>query len=251
MPHPVWPIEWVFEFDEIIDYLKKIILEKSEGDDSDIFIGDFGAGRNEEIPLFFSNIFPSKLRDSEVQFNPNFTVYCTDLHTLRIEDLFSKLIEEEILETSRVVHAGLERMTESATFTSDQKEFIEGIENPTWIDEYILRKSAFPASCLDIGIMNNDMIGYLAEYYQEYSNLQKAIEGVREVMDRQRLLIVTQPCSLYKVDNIEILERNGFSFIMGADIDKRSGKVMFVNRETPLKMLGELNHYTFLTFITA
>ncbi|MBD3405210.1 MAG: hypothetical protein GF411_03625 [Candidatus Lokiarchaeota archaeon] len=250
-PHPIWPIEWVFSFQKIIDYLQKLAIQNTSKTKPEIFVGDFGAGRNEEIPLFFSKVIQNSILENSDWEKPYpiFKVYCTDVHTLRIEDLFSKLVDEDIIEHSRVVHAGLEDMGGFAVFPLDQKEVIAELEKPTWIDVYINDHEAFPENSIDIGIMNNDMLGYLAEYYTEYSDLKRALEGAEKIIKQEGLFLVTQPCSLYKFDNIEVLENTGFSFLMGADIDKQTGEIEYIKKDTDPKRLGNLNHYTFLAFI--
>ncbi len=176
-------------------------------------------------------------------------VYCTDLHTLRIESLFDKLQEENLMEKTRVILSKFESMTKDAIFPDVQKEFLKTIsEELSEIDQYILAEQALPESCFDIGILNNDVIGYIHEYYKEYTNAKQSIEGIKSVMKPQSLLVVTQPCLLYPIDNIEVLQRHGFQFVEGYDIETESGTLTTVDEGTNPKSMSRLGHYTVLIF---
>jgi hypothetical protein len=178
-------------------------------------------------------------------------VYCTDLHTLRIESLFDKLQEENLAENTRVVLSRFESMTEEASFPEIQEEFINANSTEsTEIERAILSKKSIPESCFDIGILNNDVIGYIHEYYKEYTDAGMSIRGIKSVMKPGSLLVVTQPCLLYPVDNIQVLQKHGFQFVEGYDIDIESGQPTPVDATTVPKSMSRLNHYTILIFET-
>ncbi|MFW9849591.1 MAG: hypothetical protein ACFFF4_10630 [Candidatus Thorarchaeota archaeon] len=214
--------------------------------DQHIFVADFAAGENDEVPYFFHNILSSCLGlNREI----SITVYCTDLHTLRIESLFDKLYEQKLLGNTRVVLTKFESMIDNATFPEVQVEQLaETSVDRTFIDETVLTKNVIPKSCFDIGILNNDVIGYIHEYYKEYTDASRSIEGIKQVMKESSLLIVTQPCLLYPIDNIQVLEQFGFQFVEGFDIEILSGEITLIDSTTDHRTMSRLNHYTFLIF---
>jgi len=212
----------------------------------EIFVADFAAGENDEVPYFFHNILNTCL---ELPREISITVYCTDLHTLRIESLFDKLYEEKLLRSTRVVLTKFESMIEDAVFPEVQVEQLREPSNErTLIDETVLTENIIPKSCFDIGILNNDVVGYIHEYYKEYTDAYCSIDGIKQVMKESSLLIVTQPCLLYPIDNIQVLEQHGFHFVEGFDIATSSGETTLVDRATDHRTMSRLNHYTVLIF---
>lgn len=212
-----------------------------------LLIADFASGENDEVPLFFHTILPKCMGNIET----HLLVYCMDIHSLRIESLFDKLIEHGLVSNTRIVAAKFESMIESARFPDIQLEYLNTAKgNQTWLDEDILKKRAVPMNCFDIGILNNDVIGYVSEYYKEYTDARKSIEGIRNALRTGAILIVTQPCLLYPVDNIKILSGLGFKFMDGLDIDLSTGTATVVTERTPPASLSRLGHYTFLVFET-
>ncbi|MHA2046436.1 MAG: hypothetical protein ACW99G_16745 [Candidatus Thorarchaeota archaeon] len=116
------------------------------------------------------------------------------------------------------------------------------------MDRFLLQNNKIPRESFDIGVLNTDVIGYLHEYYSEYSDALVALDQVYRTIKKNGLLIVTNPCSLYVVDNVKILNSIGFDFVEGVDIELSSGNVTAIDRETAPESMSRLNHYSFLIF---
>ena len=101
----------------------------SEGDDY-FYIADFASGEYDRVPSFFVRELPKLLKD-DIDSSKKFRVYCTDLHSLRLDSLLGKLEEEDILDNVRVVQATLERMDEEATLRPAMIDFLDS--NPETI----------------------------------------------------------------------------------------------------------------------
>jgi len=118
----------------------------------------------------------------------------------------------------------------------------------TWLDDFLIGEQRFPTECFDVGILNTDIVGYLHEYYTEYSDAEKGFSKVWSMIRSGGLLVVTMPCMLYKVDNISVLEKIGFEFQQGIDITLSTGEKTFLEKNVLLDQLSNLGHYTFLIF---
>jgi len=238
---PISIVEKSREFKEIIEE-----LIDSQDQDSAIYIADFAAGENDEVPIFIhqnlSNALSKMLRR-----NPLF-VYCIDAHTLRIESLFDKLRTLKLDDITRVVFSKFETMGEMAKFPEVQLEYFSNNQTRTYIDESIISDEKIPRNCFHIGILNNDVVGYIHEYYKEYTDPFSSLEGIRNSLVDSGILIVTQPCMLYHVDNIEVLQSFGFKLLTGLDFDVRNDIVTKVDAQTPLDSLSKLGHYSVLIF---
>lgn len=234
-------ISWLCKSKKLKTYLKTI--EKDE-----LFIADFAAGENDEVPYFVQNLMLSCLQiDNSIPM----TVYCTDIHTLRIESLFDILVENGLEKHTRVVLSRFETMTNEARFPDIQMEYLkreEALNNQ--LDRFIAEKKQIPVDGFDIGFLNNDVIGYIHEYYTEYTDAEKSIQGIHKTMAPGALLIVAEPCSLWQLDNISVLEANGFKFIEGYEVEIETGMVSEISEKTDFKTMGQLGHYTVLIFET-
>ena len=238
------PISWLCKSEKVRSHIQSITDDTNSP--SEVVIADFAAGENDEVPVFFHRLLRSCMDFTDPI---SMRVYCTDLHTLRIESLFDKLQEEDLIETTRVILSKFESMTKEAIFPEIQNEFLkDNSANLSKLDQYILAEKALPRSCFDIGILNNDVIGYIHEYYKEYTDAEQSIEGIKSVMKSKSLLVVTQPCLLYPIDNIEVLHGHGFQFIEGYDIETESGALTTVDEGTNPKSMSRLGHYTVLIF---
>ncbi|MFW9921553.1 MAG: hypothetical protein ACFFED_18275, partial [Candidatus Thorarchaeota archaeon] len=105
-----------------------------------------------------------------------------------------------------------------------------------------------PRGCFHIGILNNDVVGYIHEYYKEYTDASKSLQGIRSTMQDGGLLMVTQPCMLFPLDNIKVLESHGFRFTIGYDFDLKSDSMREIDRSLSFDELSKLGHYSILLF---
>ncbi len=161
-----------------------------------------------------------------------------------------KLEESGLLEHVRVVHAKLETMDEMAIMRPEIVTYLEKRpEIITSLDHHLMEKKFIPPASFDIGVLNNDVIGYLYEYYKEHSNATMSLQRVHRTLKKGALLVVTMPCSLYVVDNVKILESLGFSFLEGIDVNLKDGSITTLDRNTEPQSMSRLGHYTFLIFI--
>ena len=218
----------------------------SADSENEFLVADFAAGEHDRVPSFFVNILP-KIHSCPRRV----VVYCTDLHALRLDSLMGKLEESAILDNVRVVQAKLETMDLEAKLRPDMIEYLEGRPDiMTNLDHYLIKSSAIPVQSFDVGILNNDVVGYLHEYYSEYGNAAVALQKVHSTLKKGALLVVTMPSSLYIIDNIKVLENVGFEFLEGKDIDLSDGSVSELRRDTEPTNLSRLGHYSYLIFVS-
>jgi predicted SAM-dependent methyltransferase len=138
-------------------------------------------------------------------------------------------------------------MEYKASFRPDLSEFLlQRSEELTWLDRSLLKENMIPDEAFDIGVLNTDVVGYLFEYYTEYSDATAALNQVHRTLKKGGLLVVTNPCLQYTIDNVKVLEEIGFDFSEGYDIDLSTNKIIDINRDTPPKSMSRLNHYSFL-----
>jgi SAM-dependent methyltransferase len=209
-------------------------------------VADFASGEYDRVPSFFVNLLP------EISlFVPERTiVYCTDLHALRLDSLMGKLEESALLDNVRVVHAKLETMDEKANLRPDMIKYLENSPNTMiQLDHHLKEQKFIPQETFDVGILNNDVVGYLHEYYKEYSDAAVSLQKVHKVLKKGALLVVANPCSLYVVDNVQILESLGFEYLEGKDIDLADGSAIAFDRHTEPQSMSRLGHYSFLIFV--
>jgi SAM-dependent methyltransferase len=239
-----YPISWITESRRFTEYFHKII----KASEDDLLVADFASGEYDRVPSFFSRELPKLVNISNAN-ERRIVVYCTDIHELRLESLFGKLREERSLNQVRCIHTSLEDMERNAKFISENIEFVnDHPEVVNWLDDFLIGEEQFPPECIDIGILNNDVIGYLHDYYTEYSDAEKSLESIWRLIRPKGILIVTMPCLQYQVDNISILEKVGFSYIEGIDIVLSSGTKILLEKHIQLDQLSMLNHYTFFVF---
>ncbi|MFW9964310.1 MAG: hypothetical protein ACFFCX_12140 [Candidatus Sifarchaeia archaeon] len=225
-----------------VDYLSSMEL----GDD--LLVADFAAGEHDRVPSFFVKLLPELYPNIELQNRT--VVYCTDLHALRLDSLFGKLEESDLLDNVRVVQAKLESMDKNARFRPSMIEYLDNNQNTlTWLDNQLLNQQFIPPESFKIGILNNDVVGYLYEYYQEYSDAELSLQKVHKTLKKGALLVVTMPCSLYAIDNVRILESVGFRYLEGKDVDTSEGCISDLDRHPDPETLSRLGHYSFMVFI--
>jgi len=224
----------------LVDHVLSIKSEK------ELLVADFASGEHDRVPSFFVNILPRMYSSS---YNRTI-VYCTDVHPLRLDSLKGKLEESNLLDNVRVVHAKLETMDEEAYLRPDMIEYLERIPNITSsLDRHLTKYKYIPQETFDIGVLNNDIVGYLHEYYLENSDARLGLQKVHKTLKIGALLVVTMPCSLYIVDNIQVLESLGFEFVEGLDIQLSDGAITNLGRSTEPQTMSRLGHYTFLIFV--
>ncbi|MHA3963239.1 MAG: hypothetical protein AM325_006835 [Candidatus Thorarchaeota archaeon SMTZ1-45] len=240
--YKVYPIAWIIKSQVFGDYFSSV--EKG----SNLLIADFAAGEHDRVPSFFLNLLANLGTDINLQNRR--VVYCTDLHALRLDSLLGKLEESNLLDNARVIHAKLETMDNDAKFRPSMIEYLKNNQNTmTQLDHHLLNQQFIPPEAFNIGVLNNDVVGYLHEYYQEYSNAIISLQKVHKTLKKGALLIVTMPCSLYVVDNVKILESVGFQYIDGKDVDISEGFISDLDRSADPQTLSRLGHYTFMIFI--
>ena len=228
---------------EFVNFMKESLCRGSD----EFLIADFASGEHDRVPSFFIQVFP-KLLSNIHEARKNF-VYCIDLHSLRLDSLLGNLEESHLLGRTRVVQARLETMDQEASMRPGMIDFIEEhLENVIWLDDFLIGERKFPPNCFDLGILNNDIIGYMHEYYKSYSDVQLGIQKVFNLIRKDGMLIVTMPCSLYPVDNIAVLEKVGFAFLEGIDIDLSTEDITILDRMIDPKTMSRLGHYTALLF---
>jgi hypothetical protein len=138
-------------------------------------------------------------------------------------------------------------MVTEASFRQDQVEYLnEHQHEQTILDRRIIEEQRIGEDAFDLGFLNNDVIGYLFEYYKAYTDALTSLEAVKKTMRSGSLLIVTQPCSLYPVDNLDVLSRVGFSFMEGIDVELKSGEVSLISEDSESDTLSRMGHYTYL-----
>ena len=244
----VYPIAWVTKSITFMDFIRESTTDvHSEERGQEFLVADFASGEHDRVPSFFVRIVSDFL--GELEQKKRTTVYSIDLHALRLDSLLGKLEESDLLERTRVVLAKLETMENDAVLRPDLVTYLlQSPEAETWLDRILQTDQRIPHESFDIGVLNTDVVGYLHEYYTEYSDAAVSLQQVYGTIKKDGLLIVTNPCSLYVVDNVKVLESVGFVFIEGTDIDLSSGRISPIDRKTPPESLSRLNHYSFLVF---
>ena len=242
--------------------LESLNLPEQERPDqavNDFLMADFASGENDQIPMFFIKLLPRFLKEwagghetvteREGHGFKRLTTYSTDLHGLRLDGLLGLFEENEIHNRARGVHARLEAMTVEAAFRPSDVEYVQSHpEETTWLDDLIMNEGRLPEGCFQLGVLNNDVVGYLFEYYKTYTDAQHSLLTVRSTMQEGAMLIVTQPCSLYTVDNIDVLSSCGFEFVEGVDIELKTKTVAKLGPDHAIGSLSKLGHYSFLSF---
>ncbi|MFW9869917.1 MAG: hypothetical protein ACFFEL_09845, partial [Candidatus Thorarchaeota archaeon] len=232
----------------VIDFIRDAdTVESSEERTNEFLVADYAAGEHDRVPSFFLKVIHEL--QPVIFAKKRVTVYSIDLHALRLDSLLGKLEESNLLSRSRVVQARLESIDIEAIFRPDMIEYLT--QNPTettWLDKEIIFNRRINSESFDIGILNNDVVGYLHEYYKEYSNARLALKQVYKTIRSGGLLVVTKPCSLYVVDNVAVLESIGFKLIDGLDINLNNGKTTSIDRNSTPESMSRLNHYSFLVF---
>ena len=240
----IYPISWICMSSVFVKYLARI----QDHTDEEFVVADFASGEHDRVPSFFIRIIPEIVTVSQT-FSNSIYVYCIDVHALRLDSLLGKLEESRLLNRVRVVNAKLESMDEYASMRPAMIDYLEENTNELiWLDDFLIEENQFSSECFNIGVLNNDIIGYLMEYYTEYSDAIQALIKVHRLIKSDGLLIVTMPCHLYVVDNISLLRSIGFEYLEGIDIEISSGNATFIQPDQDPKTLSRLGHYTFMIF---
>jgi hypothetical protein len=245
----VYPIAWIAKSRVLMDYISSVYqMDQTDDRSREFLVADFASGEHDRVPTFFVRILPELLAKDKV-LKKRTVVYCTDVHALRLDSLLGKLEEAASLENVRVVQAKLETMDEVAHLRPDMIEYLENNRSSmTWLDIHLKERCFIPPVTFDIGVLNNDVVGYLQEYYTEYSDAMLGLQKVHKCLKNEALLIVTMPCSQYVVDNVRVLESVGFEFLEGFDINLSNESVTSLDRFTGPDNMSRLDHYSFLIF---
>ena len=81
-----------------------------------------------------------------------------------------------------------------------------------------------------------------------HSDVILGLQKVRNSMRTGGLLIVTMPCSLYVLSNVAPLEKSGFEFLEGFDVELSTEQVTFLDKNAEPGTMSRLGHYTLLLF---
>jgi hypothetical protein len=236
-----YPISWITESRIFMEY-----LESHSSPGSVLLIADFASGEHDRVPSFFLRILRGAISPRPTS---RWVIYSIDIHPLRLDSLLGTLEEEALLSDARAVLADLYTMGEAASIRPSQVPYLHehGLAQ-TWLDRVLLTQKHLPPDSFDIGILNNDVIGYLHGYYKTYGEPELALKRVYETVKDEGLLIVTMPCSLYRFDSIQALEDAGFSLLQAIDIDTASGHMEIFRSKPPETGLSQLGHYSFFLF---
>ena len=227
----------------MIDYFNRQFIISGQ---DDFLVADFASGENDKIPNFIHRVLPDYLPHLDFSKRRRIT-YSIDLHGLRLDSLYSLIQEQQLEDRARAVFARLESVVTEASFRQEQADYIQEHQGEqTLLDRRIIDEGRIGEEIFDLGFLNNDVIGYLFEYYKAYTDALTSLEAVQKTITQGGLLIVTQPCSLYPIDNLDVLNQVGFSFLEGLDIDLNSGKRTPISDSNELDLLSRLGHYTFL-----
>jgi hypothetical protein len=234
------PISNILKSSIVNDHLRQRPVTSGQ---TEFFIGDYCSGRNAEVPIFFTKEYQNLVPYSV----PESTVYCIDMHTLRLENMFGQFQEEGITPNARVVYAKIETMRSHASFPIEQEQYLKrNPEEITSLDQYILSEKHFPPACFHLGIMNKDLLGYFQNYYEKDTDLKKSLQSIRDSLNQNALLIVTQPCAMYRVDNVKILRDNSFYLEELIDVDLKTGTHTLLDESTNIESFSKPNHYNFI-----
>lgn len=243
----IFPISWITESYRFVEFIKNWISESED----DLLVADFASGEHDRVPTFFTKELP-RIAELTPDSEKRIVVFCTDIHALRLDSLLGKLEEDKLLDDVRVVHAALETMDTKAELRPPNLDYIQNHPDvATWLDDFLIGEQRFPSECFDVGILNTDVVGYMYEYYKEYSDAETGLHKVGSLIRPGGLLIVTMPCLQYKVNNISVLEEIGFTYLEGLDITLSTGEKTLLEKNVPLDKLSNLGHYTFLLFSSA
>jgi hypothetical protein len=247
-PRLLYPVSWICESLSVTEYLRE---QFAAVDAEELLIADFASGENDKIPYFIHRVLPDFIPDLDFSARRTIT-YSTDLHGLRLDSLYGLFQEHHLEDRARAVHARLESMVTEASFRQEQAEYLsEHKQELTILDKRIIAEQRMGEDAFDLGFLNNDVIGYLFEYYKAYTDALTSLEAVQRTMRPGSYLIVTQPCSLYPVDNLDVLGRVGFSFIEGIGVGLDSGEVTLISEDAELDSLSRIGHYTYLVLTKA
>jgi hypothetical protein len=242
--HSVYPISWILKSVFLVDFVKASLNRE----DGEMIVADFASGEHDRVPSFFIDFLPDILNLDNSIANSVF-VYCIDIHALRLDSLLGNLEELGLLAKARVVQARLETMDEQATLRPSIIDYLnENTDHKIWLDQSLIDEKRLPSDCFDLGVLNNDIIGYMAEYYTEYSDVLKGLSNIHKTMKKDGIIVVTMPCSLYVVDNISLLHNAGFDYVEGMDIDIHTGMSSIIKAEAEPYSMSRLGHYSFLIF---
>jgi hypothetical protein len=236
-------VSWICESQSVTEYLRE---QFSAADAEEFLVADFASGENDKIPNFIQRVLPDFIPDLDFSVRRTIT-YSTDLHGMRLDSLYGLFQEQNLESRARAVHARLESMVTDAAFRQEQADYLnERQQEQTILDRRITEEQRIGEDAFDLGFLNNDVIGYLFEYYKAYTDALASLAAVQKTMKPGGLLIVTQPCSLYPVDNLDVLGRVGFAFLEGIDVELDSREVTPISEDAELDSLSRMGHYTYL-----
>ncbi len=234
-----YPISWITESSIILKHLRTLSDTNSE-----ILLADFASGEHDRVPSFFLRLLRGAMNPKP---QGRWIVYCIDLHALRLDSLLGSLEEERLLADVRVVQASLDSMSRSAAFRPGMTDFLhENTGLQTSFDRTLMTHGAIPSESFHVGILNNDIVGYLHEYYGKSGDAHRALQGIYDSMKTEGIVVVTMPSMLYRVDNVQLLEAVGFHFIQGVDVETESGHVDTYHHKPDQNQLSRTGHYSFL-----
>ena len=206
-------------------------------------VADFAAGEYDRIPSFILKLLPDRLPAER-----SIVVYSIDMHPLRLDSQFAALEAEGLHSFVRPVEARLETMLSVAKLRPQFVSLLKGNIQANWIDETLLSEERIPGQSFDLGIFNNDIIGYMLDYYQKSSDLEAILHQVFSSMKSSSMLVVTGPSEVKKIDNIALLEKSGFRYLQAIDIELSTGHVSISKEPPEPAELSRIGHYSALFF---
>ena len=242
--HSVYPISWTTVSPVFKDFMMRLLKEGNR----EVIVADFASGEHDRVPSFFIRHLPRLLGLEDDSIRKTY-VYSIDLHSLRLDSLLGKHEESHLMDRARVVRAKLESMDSEATMRPAMIEYIqEHPETATWLDNFLIGENHFPPECFDLGVLNNDIIGYMLEYYKTHSDVIVGLQKVHSLMRKGGLLVVTMPCSLYVLNNVAPLEKSGFEFLEGFDVELSTEEITSLEKDAEPGTMSRLGHFTVLLF---
>ncbi|KAJ6241780.1 hypothetical protein M0813_00486 [Anaeramoeba flamelloides] len=212
---------------------KEIIPEKP------FLIGDYGSGRNQEVPKFYLQVLDSVFQKEYPNLKKIESFVIVQIYTQQGYLLYLIPVHKKTF------------WKELKILDVQKNQLQKQQEKQTWLDKALISTEKFPESCFDLGVLNNDMVGFLAEYYSSNSDLMESLEEVKKSIRTGGHLLVTSPNTLHKIDNIKVLEEVGFKFVSYSDYNIKSEEIVniFEKEDVPRGEDRKLDHFNFLFFV--
>ena len=253
-----FPISWCLGSPRVRETLAGALSEEGAG--TPVRVADLGPGWSPEVPLFFLRDMRGLLESWGVTVGARpVRMYEIDVHPMRVANLQAKLDLEGhtgsfVCGTGHIETMGDEGGVELAD------EARAALEPRDAVDAELGASGRLQAHAMDVVVLCNDMVGFIADYYTkerhgqrgdvEYSQLDLFLMGVRRALAPGGLLVVSQPGALFPADNIGLLTGAGFRFVEALDVDTRGAGacVVLADAAEGSALEPRLHHYGVLVF---